>query len=114
MASRTKKERNEAQRLRQMKLRQAAKSQRRPGRDDLARMLLWQMITRVQKMEGPNKQKLLDGLCNRIVGGLVKQGFDERQCEDVFDDLVKRYAGTLPPFRRKIHLQEDVYAAEES
>lgn len=114
MAGKTIKERNEAQRLRQMKVRQAAKAQRRPGRDDLARMLLWQMITQVQKMEGPNKQKLLDGLCNRIVGGLVKQGFDERQCEEVFDDLVKRYAGTLPPFRLKIHLQEDVYAAEES
>ena len=114
MAGKTIKERNEAQRLRQMKIRQAAKVQRRPGRDDLARMLLWQMITRVQKIEGPNKQKLLDGLCNRIVAGLVKQGFDERQCEEVFDDLVRKYAGSMPPFRIKRHLQKDVYVMEES
>ena len=114
MAGKTIKERNEAQRLRQMKLRQTAKSQRRPGRDDLARMLLWQMITRVQKMEGPNKQQLLDGLCNRIVSGLVKQGFDERQCEEVFDDLVRKYSGSLPPFRIKRHLQEDANVTEES
>ena len=37
MAGKTIKERNEAQRLRQIKVRQAAKSQRRPDRDDLAR-----------------------------------------------------------------------------
>ena len=114
MARKSLYQRNEEQRLRQQKIRLTARELRRPGRDDLARMLLWQMITRVQKMEGPNKQNLSDGLCSKIIGGLVKQGFDERQCEEIFDDLVKRYAGTLSPFRRKLHLQKDVQVTEES
>lgn len=113
MAKKTIKERNEEQRLRQQNIRQCAKELRRPGRDDLARMLLWQMINGLQQNKKvTNQQQELDNLCNMIVGGLVRQGFDERQSEDVFDALAKKYASSLPPFRIKRHLQNDTLASE--
>lgn len=112
VARKTLKERNEEQRLRQSQMRKTAKELRRPNRDDLARMLLWQMVTLAQKADGSNKQQALDGLCNKIVGGLVRQGFDEGQSEEVFDTLAKRYASGLPPFRVKRHLQNNTPASE--
>ena len=106
-------QRNEEQRLRQSHVRIAAKELRRPSRDDLARMLLWQMINGLQhNKKVTNRQQELDNLCNMIVSGLVRQGFDERQSEEVFDDLAKRYASNLPPFRVKRHLQNDTHASE--
>ncbi|MEP2978568.1 MAG: hypothetical protein ABJO86_03720 [Lentilitoribacter sp.] len=113
MAKKSLHQRNEEQRLRQQNIRQCAKELRRPNRDDLARMLLWQMINGLQQNKKvTNRQQELDNLCNMIMGGLVKQGFDERQSEDVFDDLAKKYAGSLPPFRLKRHLQNDTHASE--
>lgn len=112
MAKKSIHQRNEEQRLRQQNIRQCAKDLKRPNRDDLARMLLWQMITLAQKADGTNKQQALDGLCNKIVSGLVKQGFNERQSEDVFNDLAKKYASSLPPFRVKRHLQNDTHTSE--
>lgn len=109
MAKKTIKE----QRQRQSQMRKTAKELRRPSRDDLARMLLWQMINGLQQnKKTTNRQQELDNLCNMIVGGLVRQGFDEDQCEDVFDALAKRYACSLPPFRIKRHLQNDTHATE--
>lgn len=112
MAKKSTLRRNEEQRLRQSQIRKTAKELKRPCRDDLARMLLWQMITLAQKADGTNKQQALDGLCNKIVSGLVKQGFNERQSEDVFDDLAKKYASSLPPFRVKRHLQNDTHICD--
>ena len=106
-------QRNEEQRLRQSHVRKAAKELRRPSRDDLARMLLWQMINGLQhNKKVTNRQQELDNLCNMIVSGLVKQGFDEGQSEEVFDDLAKRYTSSLPPFRIKQHLQKDYHTSE--
>lgn len=108
MAKKTIKERTEKQRLRQSHVRKAAKELRRPSRDDLARVLLWQMINGLQQSKKvTNLQLELDNLCNMIVSGLVKQGFDELQSEEVFDGLAKKYASSLPPFRIKRHLQND-------
>ena len=112
MAKKSIHQRNEEQRLRQSQMRRTAKELRRPSRDDLARMLLWQMINGLQQSKkATNRQQELDNLCNMIVGGLVRQGFDEGQCEDVFDDLAKKYASSLPPFRIKRHLQNDTHAS---
>ena len=106
-------QRNEEQRLRQQNIRQCAKELRRPNRDDLARMLLWQMINGLQhNKKTTNRQQELDNLCNMIVGGLVRQGFDVGQCEEVFDALAKKYASSMPPFRVKRHLQNDTHASE--
>ena len=113
MAKKSIHQRNEEQRLRQQNIRQCAKELRRPNRDDLARMLLWQMINGLQHNKKiTNRQQELDNLCNMIVGGLVKQGFDERQSEEVFDAIARKYTSSLTPFRIKRHLQKDVCASE--
>jgi hypothetical protein len=71
------------------------------------------MISGLQRnKKTTNRQQELDNLCSLILGGLVKQGFDERQSEDVFDALAKKYASSLPPFRSKRHLQIDTPASE--
>ena len=62
MAKKSIHQRNEEQRLRQSQIRKTAMELRRPSRDDLARMLLWQMITLAQKADDTNKQQALDGL----------------------------------------------------
>ena len=85
MAKKSKRAIAEAQRARQQRVRDQARERRRPSRDDLARVLLWQMIMITEILE--------------------LQGFDIRECEDVFDDLVKRYANGVFPFRRKRHLE---------
>lgn len=108
MARKTTKERNEDQRLRELKARKVANELRKPSRDDLARMLLWQMITGIQKNQNAAKRPMLDELCNKVVSGLIEQGFDERQSEGVFDALVIKYAKGLNPFRPKKHLKSDV------
>ena len=91
MAKKTINQRNEEQRLRQSQMRKTAKELKRPSRDDLARMLLWQMINGLQQnKKTTNRQLELDNLCNMIVSGLVKQGFDEAQCEDVFDAIARK------------------------
>jgi hypothetical protein len=112
MARKTMVQRNEEQRLRQLKTRQTAKDLRRPSRDDLARMLLWQIITGIQTNKNADKKSDLNKLCNKIVGGLVQQGFSERESEDIFDALVKKYASGLSPFRRKDHLKSDLTISE--
>ena len=112
MARKTMIQRNEEQRLRQLKTRQTAKDLRRPSRDDLARMLLWQMITCIQNNKSADKHSDLNKLCNKIVGGLVQQGFSERESEDIFDALVRKYASGLSPFRRKDHLKSEITISE--
>lgn len=106
MASKPKKQRAEEQRVRQSGVRKAARKARRPDRDDIARMLLWQMITAIQKKSSDKRamRDMLDKLRDQIVGGLEVQGFDVRESEDVFDGLAMRYANGLFPFRPKRHL----------
>lgn len=95
----------EAQRVRQKRVRDQARERRRPSRDDLARVLLWQMIMAAQK-SNIGQRKALDGLRDKIIDGLELQGFDARESEDVFDDLAKRYRNGVFPFRRKRHLEQ--------
>lgn len=103
MARKSSRQRSEEQRVRQLELRKAAREARRPSRDDIARMLLWQMISGIQK-KSSGKRDMLDKLRDQIVDGLESQGFDVRESEEVFEGLVKRYANGIRPFRRKLHL----------
>ena len=111
MAKQTREERNEQQRVRQLTVRKTAQKLKKPGRDDIARMLLWHMITGIQKnkeKDKAGKEKMLIDLLNSIVNGLESQGFDGQQSVDVFEALVDKYAKDGSPFRRKIHLTEGV------
>ena len=105
MAKKSKRAIAEAQRARQQRVRDQARERRRPSRDDLARVLLWQMIMSADKYH-LGRREGLDRLRDKIIDGLELQGFDVRECEDVFDDLVKRYANGVCPFRRKRHLEQ--------
>jgi hypothetical protein len=93
--------RTRTQRERQQKLRDASRKARRPGRDDIARVALYWMIT---NMAEKATKEVRDEFQDRIVSTLTEQGFDERECEIVFDDLVYKYRTGNSPFRRKVHL----------
>ncbi|MDQ0323322.1 hypothetical protein QO002_005528 [Pararhizobium capsulatum DSM 1112] len=49
-------------------------------------------------------RQLIAKMADKIVDGLVGQGFDDRESYDVFDDLVRKYSDGLFPFRPKRHL----------
>ncbi len=90
-----------AARQRQKALRDANRRAKRPERDDVARVALFWLIRRAIEK---GQQMELEKFHNKIVSMLTDQGFDERECDVVFDDLVAKYRMGGPPFRRKIHL----------
>lgn len=103
MARKPKKQRNAEQVVRQRRVRSTARTKRRPSRDDIARMFLWQMIVGLQKNRS-DARAVLDRMRNEVVEGLERQGFDVRQSEDVFEALVDKYTDGPFPFRPKWHL----------
>lgn len=90
-----------AARQRQKALRDANRRAKRPDRDDVARVALFWLIRRAIEKD---QQMELEKFRNKIVSMLTDQGFDERECDVVFDDLVAKYRMGGSPFRRKIHL----------
>ncbi len=84
---------------RQAAVRAKAKANKKPARDDFARVLLWQMIRAAQR-ERDSRRKL-DLLRDTMTDVLEEQGFDLKEAEDVFEDLAKRYSNGLSPFRPK-------------
>jgi hypothetical protein len=109
MPRKSKKQRNAEQAIRQQRVRDEARTRRRPSRDDLARILLWQMIIAAQGR--PDARSALDKLCEALVDGLERQGFNVRESEAVFDDLADRYSDGLFPFRPKRHLKPNSVAS---
>lgn len=90
-----------AARQRQKALRDANRRARRPERDDVARVALFWLIRRaIEKRQEAELDKFQD----KIVSMLVDQGFQERECDFVFDELVAKYRVDDRPFRRKLHL----------
>ncbi len=103
LARKPKAVRNEEQRARQAELRQRNRDKRRPSRDDVARIVLWQVITRVHRTGKTEEwERILDG----IIEQLVEQGFDERESDLVIEELVERYTSGRGGFRLKRHLDE--------
>lgn len=103
MPGKSKRQRSAEQRVRQQGVRDTAREKRRPSRDDVARMFLWQTISNAHKA-GNEGRELLGKMADHIVKGLERQGFDDGESYDVFDDLVRKYADGLYPFRPKRHL----------
>ena len=103
----SKKERNAAQRQRQQALRNQAKRERKPSRDDIARAFLYWSIT---GSAAKGQMETLFRVEDEIVARLVGQGFDEGKAYEVFDDLIERYTRQRWAFRRKVHLKpRDMY-----
>jgi len=100
----SRKERNAAQRQRQQALRDQAKRERKPSRDDIARALLHWSITG----SAAKGLETLFRVEDEIVARLVGQGFDEGKAYKVFDDLIERYTKRRWEFRRKVHLTPPV------
>ncbi len=97
----TKREKLDKQRIRQQRVRDKMKAERKPSRDDIARALLhWSITANVQE----GRETLLFHVQTRIVEILIAQGFDEVASDASFDDLVDRYSDGWS-FRRKQHLQ---------
>jgi len=102
MPRKSKRQRNAEQVIRQKLVREQTKTRRRPTRDDLARILLWQMITAAQAQKDPSRA--LGKVRDSIVDDLERQGFDVCESENVFHELADRYSDGLYPFRPKRHL----------
>lgn len=103
MSRKSRKQRNVEQQVRQQRVRDEARENRRPSRDDIARMLLWQTIHGVQSRRR-DARAVLDRLRDEVVEGLERQRFSIRESEEVFEELVTKYASGLFPFRPKRHL----------
>ena len=107
MAQQSDTERLERQRRRQQELRANAAAEKRPSRDDVARVALWWMIS---SMADKGKPDVLQEFHDRIVVLLTQQGFSEAASDEVMDDLVRKYRSGGWPFRRKVHLLYPVSA----
>lgn len=103
MARKPLKQRTAEQRVRQKATRIKAKANARPSRDDVARMFLYLKIVGVLKKR-KDAPLVIETMRTEIVGALERQGFDQNESLDVFDDLVKKYAKEEFPFRPKRHL----------
>lgn len=105
MARKTRRQRLEEQRIRQAELREAARENCRPDRDDLARMLLWLMIREAHDQAARQRSSVrLNDLCTLLVTNLARQGFDADEAEDVFGLLERKYKSQAAPGRIKRHL----------
>ncbi len=102
MPRKSKKQRNAEQVVRQQRVRDEAKARRRPSRDDLARVLLWQIITAALEQQDPDQA--LGKVRNSLVDDLERQRFSVRESEEVFHEIADRYSDGLFPFRPKRHL----------
>ncbi len=91
-------ERLRKQRERQRQYRDRLKAERRPDRDDIARVFLHFMIVRAVKSEDRNSmEKLID----MLLDALERQGFDKDASLDVLEDLIFRYTKLGWDFRRR-------------
>jgi hypothetical protein len=99
----TRRERLEKQRQRQMKVRAAQRRERKPSRDDIARTLLHWAIVQNLKL---GREQELDRLQVSVVDRLAARGFDRRQADAAFDELVEKY-GSGWTFQRKPRLRDD-------
>ncbi len=101
----TKAERLEKQRKRQADYRAKQKKERRPNRDDFARIafhwLIVSMDKQTRKTGDPSGQVWIEDM---LITRLVEQGFDEKACEDVLAMLTDKYVKEGWAFQRKPHL----------
>lgn len=94
-------ERLRKQRERQKEYRARLRAERKPTRDDVARVFLHFMIAKAMRS---GNQDGMEKLIDMLLDGLADQGFDKDASLDVIDDLVDRYTKRRWDFRRKVHL----------
>jgi hypothetical protein len=94
-------DRHRKQRERQRLLRERDKAERRPGRDDVARVLLHWFITETER-KGFTRER--DSAFEVVGRRLAAQGFDAVRTEEVIEALIERYVSEGWVFQRKPHL----------
>lgn len=97
-------ERLRKQRIRQQEYRDRLRAERRPSRDDVARVFLHFMIVKAVKSGDKDG---MEKLINMLLDALEAQGFDRDASLDVIEDLIFRYTRRGWDFRRKVHLSSD-------
>ncbi|WP_281978874.1 hypothetical protein [Pseudorhizobium flavum] len=96
------------QRGRQQVYRERLKRERRPGRDDVARIALhWLIVETARMAEKQNSPARMNKVEEVLLEGLVSQGFDARASDQVLGELIDKYVDGGWTFRRKLHLQEE-------
>jgi hypothetical protein len=96
------------QRGRQRVYRERLKEERRPSRDDVARIALhWLIVETARMAEKQNKPSRMNKVEEVLLEGLVAQGFDPRASDQVLGELIDKYVDGGWNFRRKLHLQEE-------
>lgn len=109
MTRKTRRQRLEEQRIRQAKLRKEAREKRKPGRDDMARLLLWLMLREAHETARRQRStEPLDKLCALLVDGLEQQGFDAHEAEALFAMLERKYRIQEFPGRIKRHFDQSI------
>lgn len=96
------------QRGRQREYRARLKEERRPTRDDVARVALhWVIVDGAKIAARQNKPALMNKLEDALLNGLTAQGFDLKASDEVLGELIEKYVDGGWTFRRKLHLQEE-------
>lgn len=108
MAGRRESERLRRQRERQSEYRKKMKAERRPSRDDLARVLLHAAIMQAWRWKHGKREKMQSWVVDTILTGLIAQGFDPKASAEVIEELIDKYTKGRWEFRRKIHLLSPV------
>lgn len=93
------------QRARQQAYRDEQKRQRRPGRDDIARVALrWLILGTAKLAVREGNPARMNKVENDILEALVEQGFDRAASDRALGELIDRYVEGQWDFRRKVHL----------
>lgn len=99
----SRREKLDKQRERQRVVRATRRAERKPSRDDIARILLhWAIVENLRR----GREEEIFRFQKFITGELVAQGFDRLACDKAFDELVDKY-GAGWAFQRKPHLHGD-------
>ena len=102
------KRRRDKQRQRQQEYRDRLKQERRPTRDDVARVALyWLIVETARLVVSKNDPTRMNVVEDALLKGLVAQGFAKRASDEVLGELIDRYVDGGWTFRRKLHLQEE-------
>lgn len=102
----TKTARLREQRERQQAYRERIKAERRPSRDDIARVALRWVISETYSNMNERQVGFFEA---RMLSELALQGFDVKACEEALSELVEKYTEGHWQFRLKRHLDTHTF-----
>lgn len=104
--------RRDKQRQRQQEYRERLKKDRRPTRDDIARIALhWLIVETAKLAEKEKKPARMNKVEDVLLDGLAAQGFNPTASDEVLGAIIDKYVDGRWIFRRKLHLQQEAPAS---